>query len=167
MIFTWVSRSSATIRRVASKTVAVRHSDVHEHHIRDKTRGKPHRIVPIGGLADYLHIVLGIQQRPESSAYKRLIVGEQDSDHSPAPGVVKGLPSSGSRANTRNPPSGRGSGFDHTTQGSRPLLHTENSLTTPDSVVGTSLPSLPTSLSIRSVSSCPITGHIDARRGLT
>src|SRR5262249_44433276 len=90
------------------QAVAVGHSDVHEHYVRDKTRDKPHRLVPIDGLPHDLHVVLGIQQRPESSPYKRLIVSEQDSDHAPAPGIVKRLPSSGSRANPRNPPSERG-----------------------------------------------------------
>lgn len=55
-----------------------RHANIHEHHIRAEFPGQPHRLFAIGGLADYLDIVLRVQQCRESGAYQRLIIGDHD-----------------------------------------------------------------------------------------
>ena len=96
------SSSSAAMARVASSpsTPGMRMS------IRTtsgrRARGQADRLVAVGGLADHLDAVLGVQQRPEPGPDQRLVVGQQHPDHwSP-------LSSRGRRAWTRKPPPGRG-----------------------------------------------------------
>ena len=62
------------------------------------------------------------------------------------------------------PAVGTGPGFDHPAQGSRPLLHPADALTKPDPVAG----AFPADLVINPQREyLPVTGHPDARRGLT
>ena len=61
---------SATIRKVVSsvlerhgfEAVHARHSDVHQHHVGALATGQVHRFLAVGGLADHLEVVGGVDQ---------------------------------------------------------------------------------------------------------
>ena len=65
-----------------------------------------HGLLAVGGLADHLEVVLGVEQRGEPGPDQFLVVGQRDPDHR-SPSSCES-PRSGSRARTVKPPPGRG-----------------------------------------------------------
>ena len=57
------------------------HLDVHQHDVRLHAAREPHGRGAVRGVADDLHVVLGVEQGPEPGPHQRLVVGEQDPDH--------------------------------------------------------------------------------------
>ena len=81
------------------QSVAVRHTDVHEHDIGTLPSHKGNRFVAGGSLAYHGDVRLVIQQRTEPRTHELLIVCKRDPDHDIS------LPAaSGSMASTTNPP---------------------------------------------------------------
>src|SRR6185437_10103503 len=61
------------------------HPDIHQHHVGALAEGQVDRLGPVGGLADDLEVVGGVNEHVESGADQRLVVGEQDADHGRVP----------------------------------------------------------------------------------
>ena len=63
------------------------------------------RLEAVGGLADDVEVVLGVEDHPEAGAHERLVVGDQDAHraHAAASTVVSSA-TSGSFARIRKPP---------------------------------------------------------------
>jgi hypothetical protein len=61
-------------------------------------------LYPVGGFADDLEVVLGVQDHPEARSHEGLVVGDEDADHGAAgrwaagSAPVSWLCSTGSRA---------------------------------------------------------------------
>jgi hypothetical protein len=102
------------------EAVGARHPDVHQDDGRALGPGQRDRLLAVDRLAHYLDVVRRLEQHPEAGPDQRLVVGQQHPDHrGPARPDSAGRPasagsaprprlSSGSRAVTRKPPSGRG-----------------------------------------------------------
>ena len=71
-----------------------RHADVHQHDVGPSALDQRDRLGAVGGLADDLDVVAGVEDHAEAAAHERLVVGDQDAD-------AHGAASSGSRAWTR------------------------------------------------------------------
>jgi hypothetical protein len=48
-----------------------------------RARGEFEGGAPVVGLADDLHVGLGLEDHAQPAAYERLVVGDQDADHEP------------------------------------------------------------------------------------
>ena len=80
------------------EAVEVRHADVHEDEVRAQLLGRVGRLLPVGGLARDLEVLLGVDEHPQPGADEVLVVGDED------PHAHAGTASrTGRRASTRNP----------------------------------------------------------------
>jgi hypothetical protein len=77
--------------------VVTGHPDVHEHHVGTQRGAHGDGGRPIGGLADHLEIVFGVEYQAEAHPDERMVVDQEHADHggTAAPGS--------SRAVTRQP----------------------------------------------------------------
>src|SRR6266516_7309609 len=80
-------------------TVELGHAEVHEHDVGLEGAGELDRLEAVPGFPHYFNVVLGPQDHAKASPHERLVVGEQDADHSAV--------AYGSRARTANPPTVR------------------------------------------------------------
>ena len=76
------------------------HADVHPYDIGAEGLREGDGLFAVGGFADDVEVVAGVEKSPEPAAHQGLVVGECHPDHARA--------SRGSRAATRKPPAGRG-----------------------------------------------------------
>jgi hypothetical protein len=76
--------------------VELGHADVHQHDVGRQATRLLDRRVAVGRLADDVDVLLGVEDHAEAGAHQRLVVGDQDADHS------------GSLATTSNPPPATG-----------------------------------------------------------
>ncbi len=60
--------------------VELGHADVHQHDVGLQVPGLRDRVEAVGGLADDLQIVLGVEDHAEPGAHERLVVGDQQAD---------------------------------------------------------------------------------------
>ena len=60
--------------------VELGHADVHEHDVGLEVVGHRHRLGAVGGLADDVEVVLGVEDHLEPGAHERLVVGDQDAN---------------------------------------------------------------------------------------
>jgi hypothetical protein len=74
--------------------VHVGHADVHQHDVGALALGQRDGLGAVAGLADDLHVLLGVEDHAEAAAHERLVVGDH---HARA----HGLASKGRRACTR------------------------------------------------------------------
>src|SRR5699024_2888433 len=91
--------------------VHVGHPDVHQDHVHPARAHHRHRLCPVGGLPDALHVVGGVDHHPQTAADQGLVVGEQDLDHLVSLHLSQRRPSwdgSGRVAVTSKPPPVRG-----------------------------------------------------------
>ena len=51
-----------------AEAVKHRHLNVHKRDVRAVLSGQRHRLPPVGGLGDHLHVVFGFEQRPDTAA---------------------------------------------------------------------------------------------------
>jgi hypothetical protein len=58
--------------------VELRHADVHQHDVRRQPPGQLDRLGAVGGLADDVEVVLGVEDHLEAGAHERPVVGDQD-----------------------------------------------------------------------------------------
>jgi hypothetical protein len=61
--------------------VEYRHADVHQQHVRRVPFGDAHGLLPVGGLAHHLEVVLGLEQRGEPGPDQFLVIGQCYPDH--------------------------------------------------------------------------------------
>jgi hypothetical protein len=59
------------------------HADVHEDHVREGAAGHVDSLASVRGGAGDLHVLLGVDERGEAVADRRLVVGDEDADHRP------------------------------------------------------------------------------------
>jgi hypothetical protein len=57
--------------------VQVRHTDVHQHHVRLQPPGGRNGLDAVGGVAHHLDVGLGLQDHPEPRPDQLLVVGQQ------------------------------------------------------------------------------------------
>ena len=57
------------------------HPDVHQDHVGALATGQVDRLPAVGGLADDLQVLRGVDEDPEPGADQGLVVGEQHPDH--------------------------------------------------------------------------------------
>src|SRR5262249_52972542 len=77
------------------------HSDVHEYDVGEVLLGEADGVVAVGGLADDVDVVLGVEDHAEPGSDEFLVVDDEHFD-APVPLALRGI-----RATTANPPSGR------------------------------------------------------------
>ena len=85
--------------------VELGHADVHQHDVGGELARLLDRLQAVGGLADDVEVVLGVEDHPEARAHERLVVGDQHPHraHAAASTVVSSA-TSGSFARIRKPP---------------------------------------------------------------
>ena len=68
--------------------VDARHLDVHQHDIGVEGLCGASRLCTVGGLTDDDEVVLRGEDRSQTGAQQRLVVGQHDADHEPTAGVI-------------------------------------------------------------------------------
>jgi hypothetical protein len=96
------SRLAAVGQEAAGRFQAVhlRHADVHQDNVRSEAARLRECVLAVLRFADYLDVLLGIEDQAEAAAHERLVVGDQHADH-------RGVGSTGRWARMVKPPSGR------------------------------------------------------------
>src|SRR6185437_10987746 len=112
---------------------------------------QPDRHGAVGGLADHLDAVLGVQQGREPGSDQGLVVGQQDPDHRGSSGSV----AKGRRARTAKPPPGSRPAVSCPPRAAARSVMPRIPLPPPREGPGRSVPSSSTSIT-RSPSSAPI-----------
>ena len=115
------------------------HAHVHEHDVGPVELDQAHGVGAVGGLADDLEVVLGLEDHAEPLAQQRLVVGQDDPDRHAVVGRLAVAQRGHDLPATRRP----GAGLERAPEGGGPLRHPGHAVAAAGRPVPLPLPLVP------------------------